>query len=181
VGPYTGEVSPSFLQELGVRYVIVGHSERRQYLKETDDMVQQKVLAALAHGLTPVLCVGETLAERNAGRAHITVARQVEQALRGVSLTPEARLIVAYEPVWVIGSGKAVAPEDALGTAQVIKQSVRKALTPAQVSKQVTIIYGGSVDPTNIRTFVGRGLLQGVLVGGASLDAKRFLALLKQL
>lgn len=181
VGPYTGEVSPAVLRELGVTYVIVGHSERRQYLKETDAMVHQKVLAALAEGLTPVLCVGETFAERQSGQKDIVVARQVSAALQGVVLPKGANLVVAYEPVWVIGSGQAVDPAEARHTAQVVRQSIVDMLGAATVDSRVRIIYGGSVDPSNISTFVNQSPLSGVLVGGASLEPKRFLALLRQL
>lgn len=181
VGPFTGEVSPQVLHEVGVRYVLVGHSERRQYLKETDAMVHQKVQAALAEGLTPVLCVGETFAERQAGQKDTVVARQVTSALRGTVLPRGVQLVVAYEPVWVIGSGQAVSPEEARHTAQVVRQALLDSFTPEVVKKQVRITYGGSVDPSNITSFIQAGLLSGVLVGGASLEAKRFVALLRQL
>lgn len=180
-GPYTGEVSPSVLHELGVKYVIIGHSERRQYLKETDIMIHQKLAATLAEGLTPVLCVGETFAERQAGQKDIVVARQVSTALTGITLSPGHELIIAYEPVWVIGSGQAVAPEDAFYIARVIRQSLIDIFSTRVVDNQVRIIYGGSVNMSNIASFVGRGKLSGVLVGGASLEEKSFLALLKQL
>jgi triosephosphate isomerase (TIM) len=180
-GPYTGEVSPRVLAELGVKYVMAGHSERRQFLKETDAMVQQKVLAILAEGLTPILCVGETFAERQAGQKDIVIARQITQALSGITLTPGLELVVAYEPVWVIGSGQAVEPKEAIETALVIRQTMLDFLAENVLDKQVRIIYGGSVDPTNINSFVGHGLLQGVLVGGASLDAKRFIHLMRKM
>ncbi len=179
-GPYTGEVSPQVLKELGVAYVIVGHSERRQYLRESDAMVRQKVAAALHAGLTPVLCVGETFAERQLHQKDVVVARQVAAALTGLQLTPSDQLVVAYEPVWVIGSGQAVEPEEAFHTARVIKQALVDLFPARQISNQVRVIYGGSVDPTNIAAFVGREL-RGVLVGGASLAAKRLLAIIKAL
>ena len=181
LGPYTGEVSPRVLAELGVKYVIIGHSERRQFLKETEAMVQQKVLATLAEGLTPVLCVGETFAERQAGQKDLVIARQVTSALSGVTLAAGLELVVAYEPVWVIGSGQAVEPNEAMETALVIRQALLDFFSADIVDKQVKIIYGGSVDPTNINDFVGRGLLRGVLVGGASLEAKQFTHLMKKL
>jgi triosephosphate isomerase len=180
-GPYTGEISPSVLRELGVKYVIVGHSERRQYLKETDIMIRQKIAATLAEGLTPVLCVGETFAERQAGQKDIVVARQISAALTGITLSPGHELVIAYEPVWVIGSGRAVAPEEAFYIARVIRQSLIDIFSTRMVDSQIKIIYGGSVNTSNIASFVGRGKLGGVLVGGASLEAKSFLALLKQL
>lgn len=180
-GPYTGEVSPAMLRELNVRYVIVGHSERRQYLKETDAMVQQKVLACLAHGLVPVVCVGETLAERQAGQAATVVTRQLTAALSGVTLAAAPGLVVAYEPVWVIGTGKAITPHDAEAVATVLRRTLVGLFSAAAVRRQARLVYGGSVDPTNIRAFVDGGLVSGVLVGGASLEAKRFAALLQQL
>lgn len=180
-GPYTGEVSPEVLAELGVEYVIIGHSERRQFLKETEAMIQQKVLAVLAEGLTPVLCVGETFAERQSGQKDLVIARQVTSALNSITLTSGLKLVVAYEPVWVIGSGQAVEPREAVDTAMVIQQTLLDFFTPEAVAKQVKIIYGGSVDPFNINSFVSQGPIQGVLVGGASLEAKRFINLMQKL
>ncbi|MBI5465788.1 MAG: triose-phosphate isomerase [Candidatus Kerfeldbacteria bacterium] len=180
-GPYTGEVSPAVLRELGVKYVIVGHSERRQYLKETDIVVQQKTLAALAQGLIPVLCVGETFAERQAGQKDVVIMRQVTAALKGVTLPSGLGLVVAYEPVWVIGSGQAVEPREALHTAQVIRQVLIDIFPPSVIERQVRLIYGGSVDTTNIAAFVRQPPLSGVLVGGASLSAKQFIDLVRQL
>lgn len=180
-GPYTGEVSPKVLAETGVKYVLVGHSERRQFLKESEAMIQQKVLAVLAEGLTPVLCVGETFSERQAGQKDLVISRQVSSALRGAILTPALALVVAYEPVWVIGSGQAVDSHEAVETSLVIRQTLLDFFPAHVIDKQVKIIYGGSVDAYNINSFVGQGLLSGVLVGGASLEAKRFINLLKQL
>jgi len=180
-GPYTGEVSPKVLAELGVTYVIVGHSERRQFLKETEAMIQQKVLAVLAEKMTPVLCVGETFGERQAGQKDLVIARQVTSALNGVTLTSDLKLVVAYEPVWVIGSGQAVETREAVDTAMVIQQTLLDFFSAEVVAKQIKIIYGGSVDPTNINAFVGQGPIKGVLVGGASLEAKRFTNLMKKL
>jgi triosephosphate isomerase len=180
-GPYTGEVSAAVLRELGVKYVIVGHSERRQYLKETDIMIQQKILATLEQGLTPVLCVGETFAERQAGQKDMVIMRQVTAALKGATLAPKLELVIAYEPVWVIGSGQAVELSEAVHTAQVIRQALMDIFSPAMIEKQVRIIYGGSVDPTNVAAFVKQSPLRGVLVGGASLEAKKFIDLVRQL
>ena len=181
LGPYTGEVSPRILAELGVSHIIIGHSERRQYLKETEAMIQQKVLATLAEKLIPVLCVGETFAERQAGQKDLVIARQVTSALNGVTLGPGLNIVIAYEPVWVIGSGQAVEPKEASDTALVIRHTLLDFFSPSVIDKQVKIIYGGSVDPTNINDFVGQGSLAGVLVGGASLEAKRFINLMNKL
>lgn len=178
-GPYTGEVSPEVLKELGVTYVLVGHSERRQYLGETDAMVQQKVLATLAAGLTPVLCVGETYSERTSGRREIVIAQEVRTGLSGASLAAGQRVVIAYEPVWVIGSGQAVPPSEAQQASHVVRETLFE-LLPASELSNTAVLYGGSVDPSNITSYVQESKLQGVLVGGASLEAKRFISLLKR-
>ncbi|MFH1111593.1 MAG: triose-phosphate isomerase [Patescibacteria group bacterium] len=180
-GPYTGEISANMLQELGVKYVLIGHSERRNYLKETDQMIHHKVMSVLAAGLSPVLCVGETFIERQQGNKDLVIARQVERALAGVELAPNAELVIAYEPVWEIGSGQAVTGQEAEHTAQVILQALYDMWSPSVVGNQVRIIYGGSVDASNINDFLPSGIIAGVLVGGASLDARRFIALIKKL
>ena len=179
-GPYTGEVSVEVLKELGVRYVIIGHSERRQYLRESDGMVQQKVATALQAGLTPIICVGETFAERQVGQKDVVVARQVTAALSGLTLAKGEQVVVAYEPVWVIGSGQAVEPEEAFHSARVIRQALID-LFPSTVARtQIRLIYGGSVDTSNISSFISNDI-SGVLVGGASLEAKRLLSLIAAL
>ncbi len=181
-GPYTGEVSPEVLKELGVSYVIVGHSERRQYFGESDVMIQQKVAGVVAANMVPVLCVGETFAQRQIGQKDMVVARQVNQALDGLTLSGAQKLIIAYEPVWVIGSGQAVEPVEAQHTAQVINRALLDHFSKKTVDSQIKIIYGGSVDLTNIDSFVHDvPPINGVLVGGASLEAKRFISLLKQI
>ncbi len=181
-GAYTGEVSPQVLQEIGVEYVIVGHSERRQYLKETDVMVKHKTAAALSVGLKPIVCVGETFAERQSGRKDIVIIRQVHEALQGLGLSQGQQVIVAYEPVWVIGSGQAVAQDELKHTAKVIEQAIVDILGSQPLRQgAVRIIYGGSVDSENILTCLTGWPLSGVLVGGASLNEARFSQLLKQL
>ncbi len=180
-GPYTGEVSVVMLQELGVKYVIVGHSERRNYLKETDQMVNHKVITALTVGITPILCVGETFSQRQQGNKDLVIAEQIKRALAGVQLDAEAKLIIAYEPVWVIGSGQAVTGEEAEHTAQVVRQTLYDLWPAAAVNKQVRIIYGGSVDANNIVDFLPSKIISGVLVGSASVDARRFISLVKKL
>ncbi|MFZ5391446.1 MAG: triose-phosphate isomerase, partial [Patescibacteria group bacterium] len=143
-GAYTGEVSPQVLKEIGVDYVIIGHSERRQYLKETDLMVKHKVAAALAVGLRPIVCVGETFAERQAGRKDIVVAQQIHQALSGLSLVTGQQIIVAYEPVWVIGSGQAVEHQELKHTAKVIEQTLVDIFGgQALLENKIKLIYGG--------------------------------------
>ncbi len=175
VGPYTGEVSPRILAELGVKYVIVGHSERRQFLKETDIMIQQKLAASSAEGLIPILCVGETLEQRRLGQKNEVIAHQLISCLKGIVLPDGMELVVAYEPVWAIGSGHAVAAAEAGEMGLFIKKTLASILPTKVVNKQVRIIYGGSVDVNNINDFIGRGTISGVLVGGASLDARKFI------
>ncbi len=187
-GAYTGEVSTLQLKELGVEYVIVGHSERRQYLKETDEDVNRKVKVVLDNNLVPILCVGETFDERRIGKTDLVLIRQVSRALADVKLdAPKGamkgvkELIIAYEPVWVIGSGQAIAPTDAEHAARVIKQTLLDFFDQETIEKNIAIIYGGSVDESNINDFIIDGLLDGVLVGGASLTKEKFMPLIRQL
>jgi len=177
-GSYTGEVSPVMLKELGVKYVIVGHSERRQWLNETPDMIKRKVWAVLNQDLVPVLCVGETFNERQTGRKDLVVMEQLKSAVNGLKLKPTNQLIVAYEPVWVIGSGQAVAHEEMVETAKAMEQVLVDLFSVKAVREQIRIIYGGSVDQDNINICLQEAPLQGVLVGGASLQASSFEQLL---
>lgn len=169
-GNLTGEVAAATLKELGVEYVIVGHSERRQYLGETEDMINKKLQAVLRSGLIPVLCVGETFAERQQERKDFVISGQVESALKDIKLNGKD-LLVAYEPVWAIGSDQAVKIDEAEAAARVIKQVLIDLYPDIDVKKTVGILYGGSVDESNISEFTGSKLLSGVLVGGASLHA----------
>lgn len=173
-GAFTGAVSPQDLKELGCQYVIVGHSERRSYLNETNESVNKKVKAALKQGLIPVICVGETFEERQEGNKDFVVLTQVAKAIEGVSLNSTDQLIVAYEPVWVIGSGQAVEPEEAEHTHQVIKQVLIDQLEASAIRGKVKIIYGGSVDSSNIKDFFNQPNIDGALVGGASLNPVEF-------
>ncbi|MEW6398414.1 MAG: triose-phosphate isomerase [Bacillota bacterium] len=171
-GAFTGEVSPGMLVEAGCRYVIVGHSERRHLFGETDGQVGRKLRAALGHGLVPILCVGETLAQREAGATEEVVARQLVGALRAQGFHPAQgmELVVAYEPVWAIGTGHNARPEDAAGVAGFIRARLEEYLGRDRAVR-VRILYGGSVKPGNIAGFADRPELDGALVGGASLDA----------
>lgn len=178
-GAFTGEVSPRDLAGLGCRYVIVGHSERRTNLNESDAMVNNKVTAALAAGLTPIVCVGETFAERQEGTKEFVIMNQVNRAIAGVNLSGEKRLIIAYEPVWVIGSGQAVEPVEAGHTHQVIRQVLIDKFEAKVVEEKIKIIYGGSVDFTNINKFLDMPCIDGALVGGASLDPNNFVKLIQ--
>lgn len=169
-GPFTGEISPSFLAELGCRYVIVGHSERRHLLGETDEMCQLKVVAALRNGIRPILCCGETLQEREAGETTEVIKRQITVGLAGVS--EGAGFDIAYEPVWAIGTGKNATPEQIHEVHSYIRQLLGGRY--GDTRKGVRIIYGGSVKATNIDNLLGQSEVDGVLVGGASLDLDSF-------
>ena len=169
-GAFTGEVSPSMVAEL-CRYVIIGHSERRQSFGETDESVGRKVEAAQGAGLRPVLCVGETLEEREEGLAEGVVERQVRGGLARVSSAEG--LIVAYEPVWAIGTGRAASPEDAQATMAHIREFIGSAFGEA-AANAAPLLYGGSVNPDNVDGFAGQPDVDGALVGGASLEAESF-------
>jgi triosephosphate isomerase len=173
-GAFTGEVSPIMLRDAGCSHVILGHSERRQIFGETDDGVARKTRAALAHGLTPVVCVGETLAERESARTMEVVERQVERALREVTPDQAATLVLAYEPVWAIGTGRTATPDQAQEVHAFIRRSI-SASHGQGVAAALRILYGGSVKPDNIGALMGEPDLDGALVGGASLDAQAFL------
>lgn len=179
-GSYTGEISPKFLAEAGVKYVILGHSERRQNLSETSHQVGLKVRAALATGLAPILCVGETFEERQEGRKDFVIMQQLNHSLLDIKLLANDFLIVAYEPVWVIGSGQAVDPEEAEHTSQVIKQTLFDIFGTEIYKQQTAVIYGGSVNPNNFQSFLGQPTIKGALVGTASLEAGTFVEMIKQ-
>ena len=172
-GAYTGEVSPVMLAKLAVSYVIVGHSERRQLFGETDEGVNRKVRAVLAHGMTPIMCVGETLEEREAGQTAAKVSRQVQAGLEGVSPEEVGGLVVAYEPIWASGTGRTATPEDANDTIATIR-SLIAGLAGEAAATAVRIQYGGSVKPGNIAALMAMPDIDGALVGGASLEADEF-------
>jgi triosephosphate isomerase len=172
-GAFTGEVSPPMLAKLGVRYVIVGHSERRELFGETDDMVNRKVKAVLAHAMLPIMCVGETLAEREDGHTDMKVSGQVRAGLAGVAPADVERLVIAYEPIWAIGTGRNATPDDANTTIAVVRKTVAE-VAGAEVAAKVRIQYGGSVKPGNIAELMAMPEIDGALVGGASLDPDDF-------
>ena len=180
-GAYTGEVSAGQLEKLKCSYVIIGHSERRQYLKETDEMVHEKVKLVLGHKLVPIICVGETFEERSDGQRDYVITRQVKKALEGIAIPLGHKIIVAYEPVWVIGSGQAVSEEDVTRAVNVIKQSLIDIYPNSEILNNFSIIYGGSVDKGNVLDFVGKGKMDGVLVSTASLGVPSFIEMIKQL
>lgn len=177
-GAYTGEISPLMLAEL-VSYVIIGHSERRAYFQDSDEAVNKKVKAALAAGLKPILCVGETLEENEAGRTGEVVQRQLTSGLKGLGEKDLGEMMIAYEPVWAIGTGKAATPD---GANQVIKTHIRDALASLispEIAQEMRILYGGSVKPENARDFFQQPDIDGALVGGASLKAEAFVEITK--
>jgi triosephosphate isomerase len=170
-GPYTGEVSPLMLRDCGVEWVVLGHSERRQFCDENDDTINRKVAAALAHGLRPIVCVGETAEEHAAGSTHARVLSQTRAAFVGFAADEVARCVVAYEPIWAIGTGQSDSPDGANAVMGAIRAAV-----PGLADCR--ILYGGSVKPDNIGSFVAQPHIDGALVGGASLDPRSFAALL---
>jgi triosephosphate isomerase len=172
-GAFTGEVSPTMLAKLGVSYVIVGHSERREIMGETDDMVNRKVKAVLAAGMTPIMCVGETLEERESGETAAKVSRQVQAGLDGLSAKQVGGMVVAYEPIWAIGTGRNATPEDANETIGTIRKMVA-GLAGEGPAASIRIQYGGSVKPGNIAGIMAQPEIDGALVGGASLEADDF-------
>jgi triosephosphate isomerase (TIM) len=177
-GAFTGEISAAMLLALGVKHVIVGHSERRQYFGETDDTVNLRLKAALEAGLTPICCVGEVLEEREAGLTDDVLRRQCVRAFHAVSSKKAAKLVVAYEPVWAIGTGKTATPEIAAEAHAVIRREATE-IFGDEFAGKLRILYGGSVKPENAATLMAQEEIDGALVGGASLDAKSFAAIVK--
>ena len=177
-GAYTGEISPRMLQDLACRFVILGHSERREYMKETDDLIGLKVKAALAHNLTPILCVGENLQQRETGQALKFVRGQVEKALAGINASDLAGIVIAYEPIWAIGTGKTATAAEAQEMCQAIRLTLAGMAGPA--AQTIRILYGGSVKSSNISEFMAQTDIDGALVGGASLDADGFSELISK-
>ncbi|MCL6092105.1 MAG: triose-phosphate isomerase [Actinobacteria bacterium] len=172
-GAFTGEVSPVMLAKLNVSYVIVGHSERRQHFAESDEVVNKKLLAVLRHKMRPILCVGETLDEREAGVTEAKVLGQLEADLRGISPEAMGSVVIAYEPIWAIGTGRTASAADA----EAVCKAVRSWLAEhygAEVAYGTRVQYGGSVTPDNIAELMAEDDIDGALVGGASLDADRF-------
>lgn len=179
-GAFTGEISLATLKESACVYVLIGHSERRQFFAETDESINNKISFALQQDLIPVLCIGETFQDRKDGRKDVVVMQQVQNALRGIDIKPSQTLIIAYEPVWAIGSGQAMQPAELKHTAMIIRQSLIDVLEDKDLP-QVKIIYGGSVNAENINSFTDLEMISGALVGGASLEAEKFIDLIKQI
>lgn len=177
-GAFTGEISPEMVKEF-CQYVILGHSERRAYYGETDETVNKKTQAALNIGLIPIVCVGETLSENEADQTASVVTRQIKEGLKGISAEQASRLIIAYEPVWAIGTGKAANPE---GANKVLAEYIRPALAALfgnEISQSIRILYGGSVNGTNAAEYFSQSDIDGALVGGASLKPAEFVSIVK--
>ena len=172
-GAFTGEISADMLLELGTEYVIIGHSERRQYFGETDASVNARLKTAIAKGLKPIVCVGETLDERESGKTNCVIETQVKGAFDGVSASDAAKVVIAYEPVWAIGTGKTATSEQAEETIKAIR-GVVAGLYGADCSEEVRIQYGGSMNPKNVKELMAQPDIDGGLIGGASLKAVDF-------
>ena len=177
-GAYTGEVSAQMLKSIGVEYVIIGHSERRQYFAETDETVNKKIKSALAHGLKPIVCVGETLEQREAGETEKIVTNQIAKAFEGIASEALEKIIVAYEPIWAIGTGKTATKEDANNTIMQIRKKLAE-IYGQNEAEGVIIQYGGSVKSSNAKELFEMSDIDGGLVGGASLKAEEFSKIVK--
>jgi triosephosphate isomerase (TIM) len=178
-GAFTGEISAAMLAEAGAEYVIIGHSERRTLFGDTDETVSRKLHAALAARLTPIVCIGETRAEREASRTFDVLRTQVDGSLRGVTADQLPQLVVAYEPVWAIGTGRHATPEQAAEAHAFVRDRLRDGWG-VEAANQCQVIYGGSVKPDNIGDLIGQPDVDGALVGGASLDVQQFSAVVSQ-
>lgn len=172
-GAFTGEVSPLMLKEVGCDYVIIGHSERRQFFGETDETVNRRIKAALAQGLKVIFCIGETLKEREEGKTFSVIERQLEGGLKGLGDQEMRNMAIAYEPVWAIGTGKTATPEQAEEVHRFIRGKIEK-LYSREVSEEIRVQYGGSVTPENVKGLMNQPNIDGALVGGASLKAESF-------
>ncbi|WP_043930314.1 triose-phosphate isomerase [Bacillus sp. EB01] len=177
-GAFTGEISPAALADLGVKYVIIGHSERREMFNETDESVNKKTLTAFKHGLTPIVCCGETLEQRENGETNDFVAGQIQKALNSLTEDQVKQTVIAYEPIWAIGTGKSSTAEDANEVCAHIRKTVAEQFSQ-EAADAIRIQYGGSVKPENILEYMDQPDIDGALVGGASLEANSFLQLLE--
>jgi triosephosphate isomerase len=177
-GAFTGETSIGQLKAVGGTHTLIGHSERRQYFAETDEIVNKKLHAALANGIVPVVCVGEMLADREAGKTADVLKTQIAGALVGITAQIAAPIVIAYEPVWAIGTGKTATPEMAVDAHKIIRAEVAKLLGPA-IAANIRILYGGSVKPANATSLLGEEEIDGALVGGASLKPESFTGIVK--
>ncbi|WP_436952861.1 triose-phosphate isomerase [Staphylococcus shinii] len=177
-GAFTGETSPVALADLGVKYVVIGHSERREIFHETDEEINKKAHAIFNHGMTPIICVGETDEERESGKANEVVGNQVKKAVEGLSEEQLQQVVIAYEPIWAIGTGKSSTAKDANEMCAFVRQTVSE-LSSQTVAEATRIQYGGSVKPNNIEEYMAESDIDGALVGGASLKVDDFVQLLE--
>lgn len=177
-GAFTGEISPTQLADIHVQYVVLGHSERREYFNETDEAVNKKAHAAFAHNLVPIICVGETLEEREAGQTVSKVSSQVKAAIKDLSSEQVAQAVIAYEPIWAIGTGKTATAADANEVCGEVRHAIAEEIG-AEVAEKTRIQYGGSVKPANIEELLSMEHIDGALVGGASLEVDSYLKLLE--
>ena len=178
-GAFTGDVSPVMLKDLGCTYVICGHSERRQIFKESDRFIAEKVKSVFAHKMIPILCIGETLEERDGGQMEERIFAQLQNGVSGIRKQDADKLVIAYEPIWAIGTGKAAPAENAEAVAGFIRHSLEK-LVGKKAAGAIRILYGGSVNPDNVSVFVNEKNIDGVLIGGASLKASDFASIYKK-
>ena len=179
-GAYTGEIAPEMLTSINVEYVIIGHSERRKYFNETDETVNKKIRAAIAHGLKPIVCVGETIKQRELDLTNEVISQQIELALKDIPKEKIENIIIAYEPVWAIGTGKVATKEDANNTIKQIREKIRT-LYNDEVAQNVTILYGGSVKNENAKELFETSDIDGGLIGGASLKLDEFKEIIKSI
>ncbi|TYT22463.1 triose-phosphate isomerase [Dictyoglomus thermophilum] len=177
-GAYTGEISPIMLKDLNCTYVIIGHSERRNYFSETNEMINKKIKSAFSYGLIPIFCVGEKWEERERGKTEEVITKQVKEGLEGLEKENVEKIVIAYEPVWAIGTGHYAKGEDANEVASLIRRIISE-MYDAEVSQKVRIQYGGSVNPQNITEFLSQSEIDGALVGGASLKPQSFWDIVK--
>ena len=177
-GAYTGEISPKMLETTGVSYVVLGHSERREMFNETDEAINKKIVAALAHDITPIVCCGETLEQREANQVEEVLGTQIRAAYANLPVEDVAKTIIAYEPIWAIGTGKTATAEVADETCGFVRSVIRDMFGSA-VAEEIRILYGGSVKPSNVEELMSKENIDGGLVGGASLEAESFLKLVK--
>jgi len=178
-GAFTGEISPKMLKDVGCVYVIIGHSERRRYLGETDEIVNRKIKAALEQGLVPIVCIGESLEEREQGDTFEVVKTQMEKGFKGLRAEEVVKLVIAYEPIWAIGTGKTATPFQAEEVHRFIREQIEK-VYGREVALLIRIQYGGSVKPGNIKELMEQEDIDGALVGGASLDSSSFIEIVKK-
>jgi len=172
-GAFTGEISPLMLKEIGCQYAIIGHSERRQFFGETDETVNRRIKAALGQDLKPIFCVGETLKEREEGKTFTVIEKQAEGGLRGIGKEEVKNIVMAYEPVWAIGTGRTATPEQAEEVHRFIRERLER-LYSREIAERIRIQYGGSVTPENIKGLISQENIDGALVGGASLKSETF-------